>query len=74
MKKMACSLSGRTQIESQYRRVQRFFSSEVSPVVFTQLIVVSKLVRPSQQQVLVLDRIHWQFGRTDLNLLYLGLT
>jgi transposase len=72
MKKLACSLSGLAQVDSQYRRLQRFFSSEVSPAVFTQLIV-SKLVRPGQQQVLVLDRTHWKRGRTDLNLLCLGL-
>ncbi len=72
MKKLACSLSGLAQVDSQYRRLQRFFSSKVSPAVFTPLIV-SKLVRPGQQQVLVLDRTHWKRGRTDLNLLCLGL-
>ena len=72
MKKLACSLSGVAQIDSQYRRLQRFFSSAVSPAVFTQLIV-SKLGRSGQPQLLVLDRTHWKLGRTDLNLLCLGL-
>ena len=71
MKKLACSLSGMAKIDSHYRRLQRFFSSELSPAVFTQLIV-SKLVRPDQQQLLVMDRTHWRFGRTDLNLLCVG--
>ena len=31
MKKLACSLSGRAKMDSQYRRLQRFFSSELSP-------------------------------------------
>ena len=44
LKKLACSLSGAAQIESHSRRLQRFFSSRVSPGSFTQLIV-SKLVR-----------------------------
>ena len=65
MKKLACSLSGRAQIDSHYRRLQRFFSSAVSPSVFTPLIV-SKVVRPGQQQLLVMDR-------TDLNVLCVGL-
>ena len=43
---------GHGKMDSQYRRLQRFFSSELSPAVFTQLIV-SKLVRPGQPQVLV---------------------
>ena len=72
MKKLACSLSGMAKMDSQYRRLQRFFSSELSPAVFTQLIV-SKLVRPGQPQVLVMDRTHWRLGRTDLNVLCVGL-
>ena len=60
------------KMDSQYRRLQRFFSSELSPAVFTQLIV-SKLVRPGQPQVLVMDRTHWRLGRTDLNVLCVGL-
>ena len=72
MRKLACSLPGMAQIDSQYRRLQRFFSSGFSPAVFTELIV-SKLVRPGQPQVLVMDRTHWKWGRTDLNLLCVGL-
>ncbi|MCY4433140.1 MAG: IS4 family transposase [bacterium] len=72
LRKLACSLPGMAQIDSHYRRLQRFLSSEVSPGVFTQLIV-SKLVRPDQQQLLVMDRTHWKLGRTDLNVLCVGL-
>ena len=72
LKKLACSLSGAAQIESHSRRLQRFFSSRVSPGIFTQLIV-SKLVRPGQSVLLVLDRTHWMLGQTDLNILCLGL-
>ncbi len=60
------------QIDSHYRRLQRFFSSTVSPSVFTQLIV-SKVVRPGQQPLLAMDRTHWRLGRTDLNVLCVGL-
>ena len=56
------------QIDSHYRRLQHFFSSDVSPSVFTQLIV-SKVVRPDQQPLLVMDRTHGRLGRTDLNVL-----
>ena len=72
LKKLAYSLSGCAQIDSHYRRLQRFFSSGLSPEVFTELIV-AKLVRPGQPQVLVLDRTHWTLGRTDLNVLCVGL-
>ena len=72
MKKLACSLPGMAPIDSHYRRLQRFFSSDLSPAAFTQLIV-SKVVRPGQPQVLVMDRTHWRLGRTDLNVLCVGL-
>ena len=52
------------QIDSHYRRLQRFFSSGVCPSVFTELIL-SKAVRPGQCQLLVMDRTHWKLGRTD---------
>ena len=66
LRKLACSLPGMAQIDSQYRRRQRFFSSALSPAVFTQLIV-SKLANPGQPQVLVMDRTHWKLGRTEMN-------
>ena len=72
LRKLACSLPGLAQIDSHYRRLQRFFSSGFSPAVFTHLIV-SKRVRPDQRQVLVMDRTHWKLGRTHLNLLCVGL-
>ena len=72
LRKLACSLPGMATMDSHYRRLQRFFSSAVSPSVFTELIV-SKLVRPGQPQVLVMDRTHWKLGRTDLNVLCVGL-
>lgn len=72
LKKLACSLPGLAQVDSHYRRLQRFFSSGFSPGVFTELIV-SKLVRPGQCQLLVMDRTHWRLGRRDLNLLCIGL-
>ena len=39
LKKLACSLSGYAQIDSPYRRLQRFFRRGVSPLVFTEWIV-----------------------------------
>ena len=72
MRKLACSLPGMAKIDSHYRRLQRFLSSGFSPSVFTQLIV-SKVVRPGQPQLLVMDRTHWRLGRTDLNVLCVGL-
>ena len=47
-KKLAAALSGPAQIDRHYRRLQRFFSSDLSPHVFTQLIV-QPIVRPGKR-------------------------
>ena len=47
LKRLAAALSGSAQIDSHYRRLQRFFSSDLSPQVFTQLIA-QRLVRPGK--------------------------
>ena len=72
LKKLAAALSGSAQIDSHYRRLQRFFSSDLSPHVFTQLIV-QRIVRPGKRVFLTLDRTHWKYGQTHQNLLCLGL-
>lgn len=72
LKKLASALIGKAQVESHYRRLQRFFSSAISSDVFTRLIV-QKLVEPGRQLLIVMDRTHWMLGATDLNLLCLGI-
>ena len=61
LRTLACALPGLATIDSQYRRLQRFFSSGLCPSVFTQLIV-DKLVVAGQPMLMVLDRTHWQLG------------
>jgi hypothetical protein len=72
--KVATAMPGPANKMSRYRRVQRFFSSGVSPDVFTPLIL-NKVIKPGKQLFLTLtmDRTHWKWGQTDLNLLCLGL-
>lgn len=72
LKKLASALCGSAQIDSHYRRLQRFFSSDVSPQFFTDLIF-RRLVRPGKPVFLTLDRTHWKWGQTHHNLLCLGL-
>lgn len=72
LKKLAAALSGSAQMESHYRRLQRFFSSDLSPQVFTQLIV-QRIVQPGKRVFLTLDRTHWKYGQSHQNLLCLGL-
>ena len=72
LKKLASALYGSAQIDSHYRRLQRFFSSDLSPHAFTELIC-RRLVRPGKPLFLTLDRTHWKCGHTHHNLLCLGL-
>jgi hypothetical protein len=50
LKKIACSFSGRAQVDSHYRRLQRFFSSGLSPALFTQLIVAQLMICPDSPE------------------------
>ena len=72
--KIATAMPGPTQKMSRYRRLQRFFSSSVSPQVLSPLIV-RRLLPKNQPAVLTatMDRTHWVFGQTEENLLCLGL-
>lgn len=72
--KVATAMPGPASKMSRYRRLQRFFSSKLSPDVFTPLIL-EKVVKPGKQLFLTLtfDRTHWKFGQTHLNLLCLGV-
>lgn len=72
--KVAGAMSGPAHKMSRYRRLQRFFSSALSPRIFSQWIV-DRLVRPDRVTLLTLtmDRTHWRFGQAEQNLLCLGL-
>ena len=72
--KLAPALSGRATWMSRYRRLQRFFSSGLSPSPLSAFIV-ARLVPPGKVLFLSLpfDRTHWRLGRIDVNVRCLGL-
>ena len=72
--KLAPALSGPAIWMSRYRRLQRFFSSGLSPSPLSAFIV-DRLVQPGKVLFLSLpfDRTHWRLGRIDVNVLCLGL-
>lgn len=72
LKKVAAVLCGSAQVESHYRRLQRFFASAVPPDVFARLILARTAI-PGQPLLLTLDRTHWKLGKTDQNILCLGI-
>ena len=66
--KLAQDLSANAKVESNLRRIQRFFAGFVVDSDLIAKIVFSML--PSQAPYrLSLDRTNWKFGKTHLNLL-----
>ena len=69
---LASVCGGKSRIESHYRRMQRFFSSfELDMSQIAQVLV--KLAGIPQPWVLSLDRTNWSFGKTQFNILMLGI-
>lgn len=72
--KLAPALPGPSAWMSRYRRLQRFFSSGLSPSLLSEFML-HRLMPPGQPLFLnlPLDRTHWRLGRTDVNMLCLGV-
>ncbi len=64
---------GKAQVDSRYKRLQRFFRSfEIDPDSWARLRV--RLVPAGDGPWrLTLDRTHWKFGAVDINFLVLGI-
>jgi len=70
---LATGLGGRTQVDSHYKRLQRFFRSfEIDPDSWAGLLVRLVAVGDGPWR-LTLDRTHWKFGAADINFLVLGI-
>lgn len=69
---LATGFCGQAQIDSNYKRLQRFFRHyEVDEIAIAQTIV-GLLVIP-EPWVLSIDRTEWKFGHTVFNILVLGV-
>ena len=69
---MAAALYGPAQVDSHYRRLQRFFAQQLSPDIFAALIL-ERIAKEGQHLYLSLDWTHWKLGKTHQNILGLGL-
>jgi len=72
LQKVAAALYGPAQVDSHYRRLQRFFAQQISPEIFAALIL-ERIAKEGQHLYLSLDRTHWKLGKTHQNILGLGL-
>lgn len=70
---LATGFGGTAQVDSHYKRLQRFFRSfEIDPDSWARLLVRLVPVGAGPWR-LTLDRTHWKFGAVDINFLVLGI-
>ena len=70
---IAIAISGQCKVESNYRKLQRFFASvEICYINLAKLIIkLAKL--ENRKWILILDRTNWKFGKLDINILVLSI-
>ena len=58
--------------ESNYKTIQRFFKNFIMDYDEFSRFAMS-LISSTQMYYLVMDRTNWKFGRSDINILMLGI-
>lgn len=70
---IATALNPDAKISSNHRRLQRFFADFELDYDGIAKIVVALVPQTSEGFILSLDRTNWQFGKSSINLLVLGI-
>jgi hypothetical protein len=71
LKRLACAMFGKAKTDSSYRRLQRFFNyTKIDYCQFAKLIM-SLFKFNDGEHYLILDRTNWQWGRKNINILFL---
>lgn len=71
LKRLACALLGQAKSDSSYRRLQRFFSSfRVDYNAIAKFIMLIFNFNKGKYY-LILDRTNWQWGKKNINILFL---
>ena len=71
LKKLACALFGNTKVDSNYRRLQRFFAHFRMNFNSLARLIVSIVGFDKGRHYLILDRTNWQWGKCNINILFL---
>ncbi len=72
LQKIAESMEGSAKIESNYRRIQRLFKEQVIDYRVTAQLL-STILPNDKKWVLTMDRTNWKLGKSNVNLLVLGV-
>ncbi len=70
---LAIGFASDTDIKSRYRRLQRFFAGVYFDYDAIAHLQMQLFDFPRQKYYLTLDRTNWQWGKTDINILTLGV-
>jgi len=71
--KLSAYQASNAQEASQYRKLQRFFQKWALPWKELAQLTLSKIPKPKLGYVLSMDRTNWQFGKTHINILVIGV-
>ena len=72
LKKLAVGMRGKAKIDSQYRRLQRFFAKVSFPQHKLATLLVNLFFPVDARLYLALDRTNWKWGACNLNFLVLS--
>lgn len=71
--KLCVGIGNNVQLESSYRRLQRFFSKTHLSSRSIALFVTRLFFDDTTKWTLSMDRTNWQYGRVNINILMLGI-
>ncbi len=72
LKKLAVGIRGKAKIDSQYRRLQRFFAKISLPQHKLANLLIDLFFPAQARLYLALDRTNWKWGASNLNFLVLS--
>jgi len=72
LQKIAENIEGRAKVESNYRRIQRLFKEQEVDYKITAKLL-SSILPNDEKWVLTMDRTNWKLGKSNINLLVLGV-
>ena len=72
LKELACAFMGETELNSHYRRLQRFFAQVRFPRHTLANLLLCLFYSADEKVYLSMDRTNWKWGKANINLLVLS--
>jgi len=72
LKELACAFMGESELNSHYRRLQRFFAQVRFPRHTLANLLLGLFYSADEKVYLSMDRTNWKWGKANINLLVLS--